>query len=327
MIEQVVTVFGASGFLGRHAVRALAKGGFGYRIRACSRYPHGSNYLQPMGHVGQIQLVRANVLREDDVARAVAGATAVVNLVGTMSARSADGFRAVHADAPELIAKCARAAGVESLVHVSAIGADADSESAYARTKAEGEQRVRDAFPEATVLRPSLLFGPEDEFFNRFANLARFLPALPLIGGGHTRFQPVFVGDVANAIVKAIENPATRGQTYQLGGPAIYSFRELMQLVLQVTNRRRLLLPLPFPLAMAQASVLQFLPGRLLTREQVHLLKRDNVVAEGALSLGDLGIVPDSLDAVLPTYLWRFRKKGQFENSAYERTIGTPAVR
>ena len=327
MIEQMVTVFGASGFLGRHTVRALAKGGSGYRIRACSRSPHSANYLQPMGHVGQIQLLRANVLREDDVSRAVAGASAVVNLVGTMSARGSQGYDALHVSAADTIAKCARAAGVSSLVHVSAIGGDPDSESAYARSKAEGELRVRAAFPDAAILRPSLLFGPEDEFFNRFANLARILPALPLIGGGHTRFQPVFVGDVAGAVVTCIENPATRGQTYELGGPAVYSFREILQLILRITNRRRLLLPLPFPLAMLNASVLQFLPGQLLTREQVHLLKRDNVVAEGALTLRDLGIQPESLEAILPTYLWRFRKKGQFENSAAERTSGSPAVR
>ena len=327
MIDQRVTVFGASGFLGRHTVRALAKGGLGYRVRAAARSPHTASYLQPMGHVGQIQVLRANVRNADDVAHAVADSEAVVNLVGIMYPSGAQKFGALHAAAAETIAKAAKAAGVNSLVHISAIGGDPESESAYARTKAEGEARVRAAFPGATILRPSIVFGPEDIFFNRFANLARFLPALPLIGGGHTRFQPVFVGDVADAIVTCIENPATHGQTYELGGPSVYTFRELMKLVLWATNRRRLLLPLPFPLAMMQAAMLQWLPSPLLTMDQVRLLEHDNVVAPDALTLADLGIEAESVEAVLPSYLWRFRKKGQFENSATERAIGTPATR
>jgi NADH dehydrogenase len=327
MIDQRVTVFGATGFLGRHTVRALSKGGFGYRIRAAARSRHTGAYLQPMGHVGQIQLLRANVLRPEDVTRAVADSEAVVNLVGIMYPSGSQKFGALHAGAAEIIAKAARAAGVNRLIHISAIGGDKESESAYARTKAEGERRVREAFPDATIVRPSIMFGPEDIFFNRFANLARFLPALPLIGGGHTRFQPVFVGNVADAIVKCIENPAARGQTYELGGPSVYTFRELMQLVLWATNRKRLLLPLPFPLAMMQAAVLQWLPSPLLTMDQVRLLQHDNVVTAGALTLADLGIEAESVESILPSYLWRFRKKGQFENSAYERAIGTPATR
>jgi uncharacterized protein YbjT (DUF2867 family) len=327
MIDQRITVFGASGFLGRHTVRALAKGGLGYRVRAASRSPHGATYLQPMGHVGQIHVLRANVRNPDDVARAVADSEAVVNLVGIMYPSGAQKFGALNAGAAETIAKAAKAAGVNSLVHISAIGGDPESDSAYARTKAEGEARVCAAFPEATIMRPSIVFGPEDIFFNRFANLARFLPALPLVGGGHTRFQPVFVGDVADAIVKCIENPATRGQTYELGGPSVYTFRELMKLVLWATNRRRLLVPLPYSLAMMQAAVLQWLPSPLLTMDQVRLLEHNNVVAPDALNLADLGIEAESVEAVLPSYLWRFRKKGQFENSAYERAIGTPATR
>jgi NADH dehydrogenase len=327
MIEQVVTVFGASGFLGRHAVRALAKGGFGYRIRACSRHPNAATYLQPMGHVGQIQLLRTDVLNAHEVARAVANSAAVVNLVGILYPSGGQSFHAVHVDAPTLIARAAREAGVPTLIHISTPGISRDSESAYARTKAEGEIALRREFPEATILRPSLVFGPEDKFFNKFANLARFMPALPLIGGGHTRFQPVSVSDVAAAIAACVDDAHTRGKTFELGGPNVYSFKEMLQLILRETGRRRLLLPLPFGLARLAGFGLQFLPGRLLTPDQVTFLKGENVVAPDALTLQDLGIQPESLEAVLPSYLWRFRKKGQFENSATERAIGTPAVR
>ena len=328
MIEQRVTVFGASGFIGRHAVKALAKGGFGYRVRAVSRNPNTAAYLQPMGHVGQIQGLRANVLDRDAVARAVEYSDAVVNLVGILNpAGGGQSYHAIHVEAARTIARAAREAGVQSLVHISTPGISPQSESVYARSKAEGEIALRQEFPDATILRPSLVFGPEDDFFNKFANLARFLPALPLIGGGHTRFQPVSVADVASAIVKCVDNPATRGRTYELGGPQVYSFKEMLQVILHVTARRRLLLPIPFSLANLQAFVLQFLPGKLLTPDQVTFLKTDNVVAPDALTLRDLGIEPDSMEAVLPTYLWRFRKKGQFENSAAERVSGMPAVR
>ncbi|HEX3945241.1 MAG TPA: complex I NDUFA9 subunit family protein [Rhizomicrobium sp.] len=328
MIDQRVTVFGASGFLGRYAVRGLAKGGLGYRIRAAVRSPNGAPYLLPMGHVGQIQLLRANVLRPADVARAVADSEAVVNLVGILNpAGGGQSFHAIHVEAARTIGRAAREAGVQSLVHISTPGISRDSESVYARSKAEGEVALRQEFPDATILRPSLVAGPEDNFFNKFANLARFVPVLPLVGGGHTRFQPVFVGDVADAIVKCIENPATRGQTYELGGPSILSLREMLQLILHVTNRRRLLVPPPFALARIPAFALQFLPGKLLTPDQVTFLKTDNIVAPDALTFADLGIEPESLESVLPSYLWRFRKKGQFENSAYERAIGTPATR
>jgi NADH dehydrogenase len=280
-----------------------------------------------MGHVGQIQLRRSNVLNADDVARAVAGSTAVVNLVGILYPSGGQGFHAVHADAPAIIARAAREAGVPTLIHISTPGISPDSESAYARTKAEGEIALLGEFPQATILRPSLVFGPEDKFFNKFANLARFAPALPLIGGGRTRFQPVSVSDVAAAITTCVDDASTRGKTFELGGPNVYSFREMLHIILRETGRRRLLIPLPFGLATLAGFGLQFLPGRLLTPDQVTFLKGENVVAPDALTLQDLGIEPESLEAVLPSYLWRFRKKGQFENSATERAIGTPAVR
>jgi uncharacterized protein YbjT (DUF2867 family) len=310
-MTMLVTVFGGSGFLGRYTVRALA--GAGHRIRVGVRYPHLANFLLPMAHVGQIQIVRADIADGESVARALKGADVAVNLVGILSETRRQKFQTLHADAVETIAQAARAEGANALVHVSAIGADAQSEAVYARTKAEGEMRVRNAFPAAAILRPSVVFGPEDRFFNRFAALARISPALPLIGGGRTRFQPVYVCDVATAILRAVEDASTAGRVYELGGPRIYTFRELMRLVLTETNRRRLLVPVPWSVAMLKAAFLGILPNPLLTRDQVRLLKRDNVVAPDALTLADLGIQPETAEAIIPTYLWRFRREGQFE--------------
>jgi NADH dehydrogenase len=325
MRNELVTVFGASGLIGRHTVQALARAG--YRVRACVRFPNLAHYLPPMGSVGQIQVTKANVRDEAAVARAVQGASAVVNLVGILNPRGAQSFEAIHAQAPVTIAKTAKAAGVPTLVNVSTMAISPDSESAYASTKARGEIGLRAVFAQATLVKPSLVFGPEDDFFNKFASLARLSPALPLVGGGHTKFQPVFVGDVADAILKCVEDAATRGKTFELGGPAVYSFRDMLQVILRETGRSRLLIPIPFWLSSAMGLILQFLPGALLTPDQVKFLKTDNVVAAGALTLQDLGIQPDSLEAVLPSYLWRFRAKGQYENSASERAIGAPEIR
>lgn len=307
----LVTVFGGSGFLGRYVVRALARAG--HRIRVGVRRPNLANYLLPMGHAGQIQLVNANVTDADQVTRALKGADAAVNLVGILYERGRQRFYAVHAEAAATIAAAARKEGARSLVHVSAIGASADSPALYARTKAEGEARVREAFSDAAILRPSIVFGPEDQFFNRFAAFARISPVLPLIGGGRTRFQPVYVCDVADAVLRCATDPSTRGLTYELGGPSIYTFKQLMQLVLVETNRRRLLVPIPFSVAMLQASVLGLLPKPMLTRDQVRLLQRDNIVSPGAHTLADLGIEPEAVETVIPAYLWRFRREGQFE--------------
>ena len=324
-MASVVTVFGGSGFLGRHTVQALARAG--YRIRVAVRHPNLAQYLPPMGTVGQIQVLKCNVLDEAAVARAVQGSDAVVNLVGILYPAGGQTYEDVHVTAPTIIGKAAKAAGVKSLVHITTVGISTESESSYARTKAKGEVALRHEFPAATILKPSLVFGPEDNFYNKFANLARFVPVLPLIGGGHTKFQPACVTDVANAIVKCVQDDATRGKTYELGGPTVYSFKQMLELVLHVTNRRRALIPVRFFLASIKAMFLQFLPGKLLTPDQVTFLKTDNVVAPGALTFADLGIIPDSLEAILPSYLWRFRSKGQFENSAAERAIGSPAIR
>ncbi|HEY0282037.1 MAG TPA: complex I NDUFA9 subunit family protein, partial [Rhizomicrobium sp.] len=267
------------------------------------------------------QLFKGNVRDEDSVTRALQGADAAVNLTGVLYIRGAQSFDALHADAARRIARLVREAGIKTLVHISAIGADPDAVSHYARSKGAGEKNLREEFPEATILRPSLVFGPEDQFFNKFAWLARLSPVLPLIGGGRTKFQPVFVGDVAAAILRALSDPATRGKTYELGGPAVYTFKELLQLILRQTGRKRLLVPLPFFLASIKAFFLQlpslFLPAApLLTLDQVRLLKTDNVVHEGALPLADLGIVPSAVEAIVPSYLWRFRAKGQFQEIA-----------
>jgi NADH dehydrogenase len=313
MKSRTVTVIGATGFLGRHTVRALAK--TGWRIRAASRHPARGFFLRPMGTVGQIELVKCDVTDAASVAAAVQGSQAVVNLTGILFEKG-QSFEDVQAAGAAHAAEAATAAGVTHLVHVSAIGADKESQSTYARCKAEGEEAVRRAMPGAVILRPSIIFGPEDGFFNKFAGLARYVPALPLIGGGKTRFQPVFVGDVAAAIVTALDSQAARGRTYELGGPGIYSFKELMQIILKEIGRSRALIPVPFALASLKAAFLQLMPKPLLTMDQVRLLKTDNVVAPGAPGLADLGITPTSVEAVVPSYLWRYRATGEYQDPA-----------
>lgn len=313
MDSRLVTVFGGTGFLGRHTVRALAKAG--WRIKVAARRPARGFFLRPLGTVGQIDFVKCDVSDADSVAAALAGSDAAVNLCGILFQRGQT-FEDVQADGPANVGATAAKAGVKAVVHVSAIGADSESASEYAATKAEGETRLREIFPAATILRPSIIFGPEDGFFNRFAEMARFLPALPLIGGGKTLFQPVFVGDVAAAIVAALDSEAARGHTYELGGPTVYSFRQLMQLILSETDRSRILLPVPFGIAAIKAFFLQFLPNPPLTPDQVKLLRHDNVVAPQALGLADLGIMPTSVEAEVPAYLWRYRPKGEYADLA-----------
>jgi NADH dehydrogenase len=304
MRDEIVTVFGGAGFIGRHLVRRLAARGA--TVRVATRSPNTAGHLLPMGEVGQIVLARF-VEDETTIRGLVEGASAVVNLLGILFERRRGDFERVHAASPERIASAARAAGVRRFVHVSAIGADPASPSLYARSKAAGERAVRAAFPEAVILRPSVVFGPEDGFFNRFAAMARISPVLPLVGGGGTRFQPVYVGDVADAIVAALARPDAAGRTFELGGPKVYSFEELLRYVLEVTGRRRLLLPLPWWLARLQARIFEFLPTPPLTRDQVSLLERDNVVSPGAPGLAELGIAPTPLETVVPSYLQVYR--------------------
>ena len=313
--DEIITVFGGSGFVGRHIVRALAKAG--YRVRVAARRPHLAQDLRVMGVVGQVQLVQANVRVASSVARALEGASGVVNLVGVLNESGRQTFTRLHALGAKTVAEAAASAGIDRVVHVSAIGADADSPSRYARTKAEGESAVATARPTATILRPSIVFGAGDSFFNRFASMARFVPALPLFGGGKTRFQPVFAGDVARAVLAALENDDARGRTYELGGPGVYSFAELMRFILEEIDRPRVLLPLPWAvgnvIAMGAeiAAILPFVEP-VITRDQLVQLKRDNVVSEGVGTLADLGIAGETIDAIVPAYLGRYRRHGQF---------------
>ena len=313
-MQGLVTVFGGSGFVGMQVTRALAKRG--YRVRVACRRTNLAYRSALMGEVGQIQVMQANVRVPSSVERALEGADACVNLVGVLFEQGRQRFHSLHAQGAKTIAEAAKARGIKTLVQVSAIGADAGSGSKYARTKAEGEAAARQAVSTATVVRPSIMFGPDDDFFNRFGMMTGVSPVLPLPGGGHTRFQPVFVNDVAAAITACIVDPATRGKTYELGGPVVYSFKELMQLVLTQTQHNRLLLPLPWPLARLigvmgdMASILPIAPP--LTSDQVELLTQDNVCSGALPGLADLGIAATAVEAIVPTYLYRYRKGGQF---------------
>ena len=314
--DTLITVYGGSGFLGRHVVRALAKRD--YRIRVAVRRPDLAFHLQPLGRVGQIHAVQANLRDAASVEAAARGAHVLINLVGLLAEGGRQRFDSIHSFGAEQVALAASAHGAR-MVHVSAIGADENSPAAYARSKAAAERLVLAAEPQAVIMRPSLLFGPEDDFFNRFASLARISPVLPLIGGGTTRFQPAFVGDVAKAIAEAVDGKLRAGTIYELGGPEVRTFKELMQYMLATIERRRLLVPLPFFAAKFKAMFLQYAPAPLtLTPGQVELLRTDNVVSDAAKAdkrtFAGIGIDPEPIEAIVPSYLWRFRKAGQFRS-------------
>ncbi|MET0278058.1 MAG: complex I NDUFA9 subunit family protein [Pseudorhodoplanes sp.] len=311
--DTLITIFGGSGFLGRHVVRALVKRR--YRIRVAVRRPELAGHLQPLGSVGQIHAVQANLRYPRSVEAAVRDSSVVINLVGILHESGRQRFDTIQHFGPEQVALAASAYGAR-MIHVSAIGADDQSPAKYLQSKARGEQAVMAAAPTAVIVRPSIVFGPEDDFFNRFAAMARMLPALPLVGGGLTKFQPVFVGDVAEAIANLVDQNLGSGKTYEFGGPEVRTFRELMEYVLATTERSRPLVTVPFWLAKLQASFLQFLPNPPLTPDQVEMLRVDNIVSETktreGLTLQGLGIAPTSYEAIVPAYLWRFRKTGQF---------------
>lgn len=307
LVRKVATVFGGSGFIGRYVVQRLAAQD--YVVRVATRDPAGARFLQTQGRVGQIVPLAASVTDEAAVARAVEGAQVVVNLVGILHERRAGDFQRIQGEAPGRLARAAAAAGAEAFVHVSAIGADADSPSLYARSKAEGEKTALAGFPAATILRPSVVFGPEDAFFNRFAGMAALLPFMPVVAGG-TRFQPVYVGNVADSVSAALTRPEARGATYELGGPRVMTMREVLRFVLETTRRRRRLVEMPMGLMRLQARLLQHLPNPPITPDQLLLLGRDNVAADGMPGLAALGIAPKAVEAVVPGYLRRFRPGG-----------------
>lgn len=311
----LVTVFGGTGFLGRHVVRALLKRG--WRVRAAVRRPDLAGHLQPLGLIGWVQPVQANLRYRWSVDRAVVGADAVINLVAVLGNSGRQRLESVNVFGARAVAEATRAAGLNTLVHVSALGAAAEAPSAYGQSKAAGEAAVFETLPDAVVMRPSFMFGPEDHFFNRFAGLARFAPIFPLVGGGHTRVQPVFAGDVARAIADTLEGKAEPGRAYELGGPEVKTLRQCIEFALAEADRRRLLLPLPWPLASAAGAVLQHVPGQLITVDQVKQLRLDNVVSDAAAherrTFAHFGIQPTSMAAIVPSYMVRFRPRGQFE--------------
>jgi len=322
-MQNLVTVFGGSGFIGSQVVRRLAKAG--WRIRVAVRNPSLAYAMRLHGDVGQIDVVQANVRNPASLRRALQGATAAVNLVGVLYETGRQGFQAVHAMGAQNVAEAAHAEGVARFVQMSALGADPDSPSKYARTKAMGEAAVRGVYPDAVLIRPSVVFGPEDGFFNRFAAMASFSPVLPLIGGGATRFQPVYVGDVAQAIAHALAAPEAAGRTYELGGPAVLSFRQLMEMLLAQIDKRRLLVPLPWPVAGLMGKAGDLVAGLIappVTSDQVELLRTDNVVSGQYPGLADLGITPSTLESVLPTYLYRYRKGGQYADQEDREMAG-----
>ena len=321
-MQGLVSVFGGSGFIGRQVVRALAKRGL--RVRVACRRPGHAYRMRMLGDVGQIEIVQANIRMPSSVDRALDGAEACVNLVGVLHESGRQRFQSLHAQGAGVIAASAKAHGVSRFVQVSAIGADLESPSKYARTKAMGEAAVRQAQPGAVILRPSVVFGPEDDFFNRFARLAAMSPVLPLPGGGSTRFQPVYVGDVAAAVAACVIDPSTAGQTFELGGPSVFTFRELMELVLTEVRRQRILLPLPWSVAKLIGVGGDLAAGFIkppLTSDQVELLKSDNVASAGLPGLRELGVVPTAVEAIVPTYLRRYRDGGQFADEILPAVI------
>ena len=312
---KIAVVFGGSGFVGRHVVQLLAKDG--WRIKVATRRPDLAEFLKPLGTVGQIQPVQANIRYPKSVKSVVEGSDAVINLVGILSEGRKQTFSAIQANGVRTIAETSKHADVTKLIQISAIGADENSSSVYAQTKAAGEKAAFEYYPDAFVLRPSIIYGPEDNFFNQFAGMMQISFMLPLIGNGVTKFQPVYVGDVAEAVVSCLNDKVRSGTVLELGGNKVLSFRECLELLLEITNRKRLLVPIPFEIAKWLGKLLQILPKAPLTEDQVELLRTDNVVSQNAIDHGrtleGIGIIPKTLATILPTYLWRFRVHGEFE--------------
>ena len=312
--DKLITVIGGSGFIGRHVVRALARRG--YRVRVACRRPDLAGHVVPLGVPGQIVPIQANVRFPASLAAACEGAFAVINLTAVFSNSGAQTFEAVHEFGATAIAKAAKTAKAQLFIHMSGLGTDKPSTSVYVKSRAKGEANAAAGYPNAIIIRPSVVFGPEDNLFNKFAQMARFSPILPLIGGGEAKFQPVFVGDVAEAVATLVDRGLADGKVYELGGPEVMSFKQILQFVLQTTQRKRVLLPIPFAVASILGAVAGLLPNPALTKDQVELLKADNLVDAKAESEGrtleGLGIVTRTVEAIVPSYLYRFRKAGQF---------------
>jgi len=310
MKQKIATIFGASGFIGRHLIRRLTKKDF--RIVAATRSPYLHGYLKPLGNPGQIDLEKVNLFDEERLRTLIKNSDVVINLVGILYETKKQKFEDIHIKFPDLLSKLCSELNIEKLVHISALGINETVSSQYMQSKLKGEKNILNNFNRSVILRPSIIFGPEDNFFNQFASLAEFLPALPLIGGGLTYFQPIYVGDIAKSIVTVVEKEEINNNIYELGGPQTFTFKELMKILLKQIRKKRFLVPIPFLLAKFQAKILQLLPKPLLTTDQVEMLKYDNIVSNNYPTLKDLKINPRTIESVLPDYIWRFRKGGQF---------------
>ena len=308
--QKIIAIFGAGGFIGKHLMRQLTK--LDYRIKVATRNPYLKGYLKPLGNPGQIEFFKTNIFNPEDVKQVLKNCDIVINLVGILYETRKQKFNQIHSQFPLLLSNLCSELGLKNLVHVSALGIKEKNTSQYMQSKLQGEKNIQNNFKKSVILRPSVVFGPEDKFFNTFASLAQFFPALPLIGGGKTKFAPIYVGDVAKAIVKAIQLNNSETKIYELGGPKNYSFKELMEILLVEIKKKRFLIPIPFAVAKFQSYFLQMTPNPLLTPDQVELLKHNNILTGENLSLKDLGITGTTIESILPKYIYRFRKGGQF---------------
>ncbi len=308
--QKIIAIFGAGGFLGKHLMRQLTK--LDYRVKVATRHPYQKGYLKPLGNPGQIELFKTNIFNSEDVKKVLKNCDIVINLVGILYETKKQKFNHIHSQFPHLLSNLCSELGIKNLVHISALGVKERHASLYMQSKLQGEKNIQNNFKPSVILRPSVVFGPEDKFFNTFASIAQFSPALPLIGGGKTKFAPIYVGDVAKAIVKAIEINNSKPEIYELGGPENYSFKELMEVLLTQIKKKRFLISIPFGVAKLQSYFLQMLPNPLLTPDQVELLKHNNIVTGDYPTLKDLGITGTAIQSILPKYIYRFRAGGQF---------------
>jgi len=308
--QKIIAIFGGGGFLGKHLMRELTK--LGYRVKVATRNPYLKGYLKPLGGPGQIELFKTNIFNQEDIKKILNNCDLVINLVGILYETRKQKFSHIHSQFPHILSNLCNEAGIKNFVHVSALGVKEKHDSKYIQSKLQGEKNIQETFKSSVILRPSIVFGPEDKFFNTFASLAQFSPFLPLIGGGKTKFAPIYVGDVAKAIVKALEQNKSQSEIYELGGPENYSFKELMEILLKEIKKKRFLIPIPFGLAKFQSYFLQMMPNPLLTPDQVEILKYNNIVSGDYPTLKNLGISGKTIKSILPKYIYRFRAGGQF---------------